>query len=159
MNLTLVGFFAGLFAVPLNALLQQRSGEQEKGRLMATNSFLNMVGILAASGMLWLCKDVIRMSPARIILTCGVITLASSVVVLSIVPEYLVRFSLWLLTHTVYRIRIVGQEHVPFRGPALLVCNHISHVDRPAGRIVRTTVRSLPRCTPVFRALGARARF
>ncbi len=129
MNLTLVGFFAGLFAVPLNALLQQRSGEQEKGRLMATNSFLNMVGILAASGMLWLCKDVIGMSPAHIILTCGVITLASSVVVLSIVPEYLVRFSLWLLTHTVYRIRIVGQEHVPFRGPALLVCNHISHVD------------------------------
>ena len=48
---------------------------------------------------------------------------------LSIVPEFLIRFSLWLLTHTVYRIRIVGQEHVPFRGPALLVCNHLSHVD------------------------------
>ena len=39
------------------------------------------------------------------------------------------RFSLWLLTHTVYRIRIVGQENVPFRGPALLVCNHLSQVD------------------------------
>src|SRR6185295_864176 len=31
-NLTLVGFFGGLFAVPLNALLQQRSGVEEKGR-------------------------------------------------------------------------------------------------------------------------------
>ena len=30
-NLTLVGFFGGLFAVPLNALLQQRSGEPGKG--------------------------------------------------------------------------------------------------------------------------------
>ena len=40
-NLTLVGFFGGLFAVPLNALLQQRSGGQEKGRLMATNNFMN----------------------------------------------------------------------------------------------------------------------
>src|SRR6185436_11914594 len=30
-NLTLVGFFGGLFAVPLNSLLQQRSGDQEKG--------------------------------------------------------------------------------------------------------------------------------
>jgi acyl-[acyl-carrier-protein]-phospholipid O-acyltransferase / long-chain-fatty-acid--[acyl-carrier-protein] ligase len=49
--------------------------------------------------------------------------------VLSVVPEFMVRFSLWLLTHTVYRIRIVGQENVPFRGPALLVCNHLSHVD------------------------------
>ena len=49
--------------------------------------------------------------------------------VLSIVPEFLVRFSLWLLTHTIYRIRIVSQDHVPSRGPALLVCNHLSHVD------------------------------
>src|SRR5206468_1647450 len=45
------------------------------------------------------------------------------------VPEFLVRFSLWLLTHTIYRIRIVGQENVPFRGPALLICNHVSLVD------------------------------
>src|SRR5262249_56660690 len=37
--------------------------------------------------------------------------------------------SLWLLTHTIYRIRIEGQQHVPFTGPALLVCNHLSHVD------------------------------
>ena len=59
----------------------------------------------------------------------GVLTLVSSVYVLSVVPEFLVRFSLWLLTHTVYRIRIVGQDHVPSRGPALLVCNHLSHVD------------------------------
>ena len=59
----------------------------------------------------------------------GVVTLLSSIYVLCIVPEFLVRFSLWLLTHTIYRIRIVGQEHVPFRGPALLVCNHLSHVD------------------------------
>ena len=46
----LVGFFGGLFAVPLNALLQQRSGGQEKGRLMATNNFLNMVGDPARVG-------------------------------------------------------------------------------------------------------------
>jgi acyl-[acyl-carrier-protein]-phospholipid O-acyltransferase/long-chain-fatty-acid--[acyl-carrier-protein] ligase len=44
-------------------------------------------------------------------------------------PALLIRFSLWLLTHTLYRIRVVGQEHVPARGPALLVCNHVSFVD------------------------------
>lgn len=54
---------------------------------------------------------------------------ASSAYVLSVVPEFLIRFSLWLLTHTVYRIRILGQEQVPARGPALLVCNHLSHAD------------------------------
>src|SRR5262249_28136526 len=128
-NLTLVGFFGGLFAVPLNALLQQRSGGQEKGRLMATNNFLNMVAIMLASVALWLCSDRLHLSPDRILLVFGLVTLVSSVYVLTVVPEFLVRFSLWLITHTLYRIRIVGQENVPFRGPALLVCNHLSHVD------------------------------
>src|SRR5882672_5506023 len=128
-NLGLVGFFGGLFAVPLSALLQQRSGAQEKGRLMATNNFLNMAGILLSAGALWVCTTGFGMSADRVILTFGILTLISSVYVLSVVPEFLIRFCLWLLTHTVYRIRIVGQEHVPFRGPALLVCNHLSHVD------------------------------
>jgi acyl-[acyl-carrier-protein]-phospholipid O-acyltransferase/long-chain-fatty-acid--[acyl-carrier-protein] ligase len=128
-DLTIVGFFGGLFAVPLNALLQQRAGDQEKGRLMATNNFLNMVAIMLASAALSLFTDVFHFAPDRIMLVFGVITLASSVYVLSVVPEFLVRFSLWLFTHTVYRIRIEGQEHVPSRGPALLVCNHLSHVD------------------------------
>ena len=128
-SLAFVGFFGGLFAVPLNALLQQRSGEREKGRLMATNNFLNVVAILGASMALWLFSDVLGLPADRIIFLFGVLTLASSVVVLSIVPEFLIRFSLWLLTHSIYKIRIVGQEHVPSRGPALLICNHLSHVD------------------------------
>lgn len=128
-NMTLVGFFGGLFAVPLNALLQQRSGEREKGRLMATNNFLNTVGVMLASAALWFCTDLLGMRADQIFFAVAVLTLASSVYVLSVVPEFTIRFSLWLLTHTVYRIRIVGQEHVPTRGPALLVCNHLSHVD------------------------------
>ncbi len=128
-SLAFVGFFGGLFAVPLNALLQQRSGEREKGRLMATNNFLNVVAILGASMVLWMFNDVLALPADRIIFLFGLLTLASSALVLSIVPEFLIRFSLWLLTHSIYKIRIVGQEHVPSRGPALLVCNHLSHVD------------------------------
>jgi acyl-[acyl-carrier-protein]-phospholipid O-acyltransferase/long-chain-fatty-acid--[acyl-carrier-protein] ligase len=128
-NLTLVGFFGGLFAVPLNALLQQRSADRERGRLMATNSFLNVVGIMLASGALWLGSSRLGLPPDRLLLAIGALTLVSSVYVLRVVPEFLIRFSLWLITHAVYRIRIVGEEHLPSRGPALLVCNHLSHVD------------------------------
>src|SRR5215467_4043713 len=128
-NLTIVGFFGGLFAVPLNALLQQRAGTQEKGRLMATNNFLNMLAIMLASAALSLLSDQLRLSPVRILQVFGLLTLLSSIYVLSVVPEFLIRFSLWLFTHTIYRVEIVGQENVPARGPALLVCNHMSHVD------------------------------
>src|SRR6185295_3678240 len=89
-NLALVGFFGGLFAVPLNALLQQRSGGQEKGRLMATNNFLNMVAIMVASGVLSLFSDQLRLSPYRIFIVFGVVTLVSSIYVLYVVPEFLI---------------------------------------------------------------------
>jgi acyl-[acyl-carrier-protein]-phospholipid O-acyltransferase/long-chain-fatty-acid--[acyl-carrier-protein] ligase len=127
--LSLVGFAGGLFAVPLNALLQQRSGRNEKGRLIATNNFISTGGILLASGALWSQRDLLGIPADWIILILGLITLAATIYILTILPDFLIRFTLWLLTHTIYRIRIVGQEHVPFRGPALLVCNHLSYVD------------------------------
>jgi acyl-[acyl-carrier-protein]-phospholipid O-acyltransferase/long-chain-fatty-acid--[acyl-carrier-protein] ligase len=143
-NLTMVGFFGGLFAVPLNALLQQKSGDEEKGRLMATNNFLNMLAILVASAALYFCHGILALTADRIILVFGVLTLVASVYVLSVVPEFLVRFCLWLLTHTIYRIRIEGQQHVPSRGPALLVCNHLSHVDGAlVGSCIQRFVRFL----------------
>jgi acyl-[acyl-carrier-protein]-phospholipid O-acyltransferase/long-chain-fatty-acid--[acyl-carrier-protein] ligase len=127
--LSLLAFFGGLFVVPLNALLQQRSGREEKGLLIAANNFLNTAGILLASAALWILHDQFKISPDWIVLILGVLTLIATIYILTIMPDLLIRFTLWLLTHTIYRIRIVGQEHVPFRGPALLVCNHLSYVD------------------------------
>lgn len=127
--LALLGFWSGLFVVPLNAFLQQRSGLEEKGRLIATNNFLNMIGIAVASGVLWLAHDKLGISPDRIVLAAGIFTLIGTVYAVSVVRDFLVRFILWMITHTIFRIRIVGAENVPFRGPALLVANHVSHVD------------------------------
>ena len=42
---------------------------------------------------------------------------------------FLVRVPLWLLTHTVYRVRSHGMEQIPATGPALLVSNHVSFID------------------------------
>jgi acyl-[acyl-carrier-protein]-phospholipid O-acyltransferase/long-chain-fatty-acid--[acyl-carrier-protein] ligase len=53
-----------------------------------------------------------------------------------------IRFTLWILTHTIYRIRILGREHIPTRGPALLICNHISMID---GVLVSGCVRRFVR--------------
>ena len=127
--LALLGFFTGLFIVPLNAYLQHRSGQQEKGRLIATNNFLNMAGALLASAAIYWLHDTLEIRPDGIVLVFGIVTLAGTLYSLLALPDFLIRFSFWLLTHTVYRIRIVGQENVPFRGAALLVANHMSMVD------------------------------
>jgi acyl-[acyl-carrier-protein]-phospholipid O-acyltransferase/long-chain-fatty-acid--[acyl-carrier-protein] ligase len=44
-------------------------------------------------------------------------------------PDSLVRLVLWMLTKTVYRIRIEGRDNIPEKGGALFVSNHVSFVD------------------------------
>ena len=39
------------------------------------------------------------------------------------------RFPLWILRHTLYRVHIHGAENIPATGPALIVSNHVSHID------------------------------
>ena len=121
---------SGLFVVPLYAYMQQRSDASEKGRVVATNNFYQTIGMLLASGAdVALLHARCTSAPTAILLGFGVSLLLVTVYIVTVVPDYLVRFVLWMLTHSIFRIRIVGQENVPFRGPALLVSNHMSHVD------------------------------
>jgi acyl-[acyl-carrier-protein]-phospholipid O-acyltransferase / long-chain-fatty-acid--[acyl-carrier-protein] ligase len=128
-SLVLLGFSAGLFAVPLNALLQHRSGKEEKGQLIATNNFMNTIGMFLAAAIHWILKTPLQLSPDTIILLTGLVTLGGTLVLLYLLPDYFVRFVLWLLTHSLYRILVVGEQNIPPRGPALLISNHVSFVD------------------------------
>jgi acyl-[acyl-carrier-protein]-phospholipid O-acyltransferase/long-chain-fatty-acid--[acyl-carrier-protein] ligase len=127
--LVLLGFSGGLFAVPLNALLQQRAGKEEKGQLIATNNFLNTIGIALAAGVHWLMQAPLQLAPDTIVLIIGLFTIAGTIVVLYQLPDYVVRFIVWLVTNTLYRIQVVGAENLPLRGRALMVSNHVSFVD------------------------------
>jgi acyl-[acyl-carrier-protein]-phospholipid O-acyltransferase/long-chain-fatty-acid--[acyl-carrier-protein] ligase len=84
--LMLVGFFGGLFVVPLNAMLQRQSDPAEIGQVMATNNVLNIIGILLASAALWICSDYLTLSPDRVVLAFGAITLASTLAAVSVKP-------------------------------------------------------------------------
>ena len=125
--LAIFGLGSGLFVVPLYAYMQQRAGRQEKGRVVAANNFYQTLAMLAASGLLLAFQE--RMGAAHIVLASAVLTVGATAYILTVVPDFFVRFVLWLVTHTIFRIRIEGQQNVPLRGPALLVANHVSHVD------------------------------
>src|SRR5450755_3985836 len=106
-SLSLLGASSGLFIVPLNAYLQQRSESHEKGRIIATNNFYNTIGLALASGALTGLHEKLGLSPDKLMLIFGVVTLVSSVYIVSVVPEFLVRFVMWMATHTLFKIRIV----------------------------------------------------
>ena len=125
-SLILLGFSGGLFVVPLNANLQQRAPADERGRLLGTTNFLNMLGVALASGALWFFSNVLKLPADEMVLAIGLITFVVTVYVLYLLSDFAIRFTLWLLTCSIYRIRVVGAENLPRRGPALLVCNHVS---------------------------------
>jgi acyl-[acyl-carrier-protein]-phospholipid O-acyltransferase/long-chain-fatty-acid--[acyl-carrier-protein] ligase len=127
--LALLGLAGGLFIVPLNAFLQQRAPAGERGRVIAISNITSMAGVLFASGVLWLVHDFVGLKSDGVLITLGLLTLVATAVVLRTVPDFLVRLCLWMLTHSLYRIRPLGADNVPARGPALLVCNHVSFVD------------------------------
>ncbi|HKW03650.1 MAG TPA: acyl-[ACP]--phospholipid O-acyltransferase [Vicinamibacterales bacterium] len=142
--LVLIGFFGGWFVVPLNALLQQRPRAEEKGRVLAANNVLNTLGIILASAALTVLGDVAGLTATQIIASAGVFTLLSNTYVLAKLPDFFIRFSLWLLTHTIYRIKIVGKPNIPQRGPALIIANHVSMIDGAlVGACIQRFVRFL----------------
>ncbi|HMD48458.1 MAG TPA: MFS transporter, partial [Bryobacteraceae bacterium] len=127
--LAIAGFAGGLFIVPLNAFLQERAEPEEKGRLLATNGFLNSIGVLLASGALYLFHDLLHWTPSHILATLGVLTLAATIYIAWLVPASLVRLIVWTLAHLLFKIRIVGAGNIPQKGRALIVSNHASYAD------------------------------
>ena len=141
-SLALLGFSGGFFAVPLNALLQHRPAPHERGRILATANVMQTVGILLASAVLWFFGTRLGWTMPAVFAAAGIFTLVAGVYVLLTLPAFFIRFTLWLLTHTVYRITVVGKAHVPTDGPALLICNHVTMVD---GLLVGASVQRFVR--------------
>ena len=63
---------SGLFVVPLYAFVQQRAGVQEKGRTIATNNFIQSLGMVLASVLLAVFHDRLQFPPRHFRCLCGV---------------------------------------------------------------------------------------
>src|SRR5262249_57556172 len=56
-------------------------------------------------------------------------TFAGSIYFLYLLPDWFLRLLLFFLTHTIYRIKVLGRDNIPEKGGALFVSNHMSFVD------------------------------
>lgn len=123
-----LGLFGGLFIVPLYALVQIRSNADHRARIIAGNNIMNalfmVVGAIAAAGLLSA-----GLSIPALFAVAAVCNAAVAIYIYRLVPEFLVRFVVWLLIHSVYRLDKRGVENFPETGPAVLICNHVSFVD------------------------------
>jgi hypothetical protein len=96
----------------------------------------------------------------QLLLSAAILNAAVALYIYGLMPEFLLRFLSWLLVHSIYRIRTHGTSHIPERGAALIVCNHVSYVDalllmavspRPIRFVMDAAIFRLPLLSWLFR--------
>ncbi|MBT0962793.1 MFS transporter [Denitromonas iodatirespirans] len=127
-DLLMIGLFGGFFIVPLYALIQSRSAPSHRSRIIAGNNILNALFMVVAAG-LGAGLLAAGVSIAQLFLMTAILNACVAVYIYTLVPEFLLRFIVWLLVHTVYRLEVRGEEQIPESGPAVIVANHVSFVD------------------------------
>jgi acyl-[acyl-carrier-protein]-phospholipid O-acyltransferase/long-chain-fatty-acid--[acyl-carrier-protein] ligase len=159
-----VGFCSGFYEIPLAATIQQRSPDDIKGGMLAAMNLLTFVGMAVATGLFALLYGTLDVRPSTIFLVTSVMTLIVGVISVYFVPMYLVRLILWLLTHSLYRLRVLGRENLPVKGGALLVANHTSFIDalailasidRPVRFLMAQEIYDIKWIRPFAKAMGA----
>ncbi|HEX9391582.1 MAG TPA: MFS transporter [Usitatibacteraceae bacterium] len=162
-DLFLLAMFAGFYSVPLYALMQARAAKVYRARIIAANNILNAIFMVIASIMAAVLLS-LGLSLPQLFLVVGIMNLAVAVYIFLLVPEFLMRFLVWMLIHTFYRVRKDGLQNIPDEGACVLVCNHVSFVDalviagcilRPVRFVMDYRIFKVPLLNFVFRTAGA----
>ncbi len=127
-GMLVLGIAGGFVVVPVNALVQWRAPQDRRGGVIALSNTVVFGGVLAgslSSGTL----SQIGLSPSGIFVAAALVTAGLTCWALWLLPQAFLRLCLVLLTHSFYRLTVVGTDRVPTQGGALLVPNHVSFVD------------------------------
>lgn len=160
--LLFLGMSAGFYTVPLNAFYQRWSPPEKRGQYLAALNIISSASVLLASGFLWVLGGHLKVNPAGIFIILGILSIAVSLYIISVLPTALVRLINLLIAHSIYNFRAVGVENVPNKGGALIVSNHISFIDaililaclkRPVRFIMNKQMFELPIINVLCRAL------
>jgi 1-acyl-sn-glycerol-3-phosphate acyltransferase len=161
-----IGLFGGFYIVPLYALIQIRSERTHTSRIIAANNILNAF-FMVCSAVYSISLFKLGLDIPRVLLTTAVVNIGVAIFICSLVPEYFVRFLIWLLMHSLYHSRGRGIEHIPEAGGALLIANRITHIDmlmiaagshRPIHFVVTELELSRPLLGLLLRQMGALTR-
>jgi 1-acyl-sn-glycerol-3-phosphate acyltransferase len=161
-DLFLLAMFAGFYSVPLYAMMQARTEKDFRARIIAANNILNALFMVVASLM---AAAILKggLSIPELFLTVAIMNAAVALFIYKLVPEFLMRFMVWMLIHTFYKLDKKGLQNIPDEGPCVVVCNHVSFVDalviggaiqRPVRFVMDHRIFKVPLLSFFFRTAG-----
>jgi 1-acyl-sn-glycerol-3-phosphate acyltransferase len=159
-DLLAIGIFGGLFIVPLYAFVQQETAPDKRARVIAALNVFNALFMVVSALMGMLMLGLFGLSIPEFFLVLAIMNLVVAAFVYQQMPEFVLRFIIWVLSHTVYRVDHRNLDRIPDEGPVLLVCNHVSFMDalviagsvrRPVRFVMDYQIFSIPVIGAFFR--------
>jgi acyl-[acyl-carrier-protein]-phospholipid O-acyltransferase/long-chain-fatty-acid--[acyl-carrier-protein] ligase len=77
-DLCLLGFFGGFYAVPLNAMIQHRPKREEKGGVIAAANLLSFIGVFLAAGLYFTLSSWAHLLPGGMFFAGAIMTLVAT---------------------------------------------------------------------------------
>ena len=155
--------FGGFFIVPLYAQIQLKSAPERRSRVIAGNNVLNAL-FMVASAVASIVLLEVGVTIPQLFAVLAIMNAAVACYIFTLVPEFLLRFIVWLLVNTVYRLKVQNIDVIPREGPAVVAANHVSFVDalviaaacrRPIRFVMDHRIFKMPIVKFVFRVSGA----
>jgi 1-acyl-sn-glycerol-3-phosphate acyltransferase len=162
-DLLLTGLFGGFYIVPLYALIQSRSEPSHRSRIIAGNNILNAL-FMVGSALLSIALLEAGLDIPQLLLTVALMNAAVAVFIFGLLPEFLMRFVVWILISLLYRVRVEGLDKIPDEGPCLVAANHVSFIDaliiggtvrRPVRFVMYYKIFNIPVLSWIFRTARA----
>jgi 1-acyl-sn-glycerol-3-phosphate acyltransferase len=155
--------FGGIYIVPLYALIQQRSDRSHVSRVIASNNIINAL-LMVLSAILAIVFLKMGFTIPQLFLLVSILNALVAFYIFTLVPEFIMRFLIWLLIHTFYRVETKDLDKLPDEGASVLVCNHVSYLDaliiagyapRPVRFVMHYKIYQLPVLNFIFRTAKA----
>ena len=96
----------------------------------------------------------------ELFLISAILNAIVAIYIFTLVPEFLMRFLVWIMIHTIYRVRVTGMDHIPEEGPVIVASNHVSFADpliiggmirRPVNFVMYYKIYKIPVLNFIFR--------
>ncbi len=128
-DLLMIGGFGGFYIVPLYALVQQRSKPSHRSRVIAGNNILNALFMVVAAIFAMLMLGKVGLTIPQLFMVTAILNAVVAIYIFTLVPEFLMRFLVWILIHTIYKVRTTGLDRIPEHGAVIIASNHVSFAD------------------------------
>lgn len=117
----LIGFFGGIYLVPLDSYIQVASPATYRGQIVATGNVLGFCGVLTSALSMYVLSEIVGLAPDQGFTVIGIITLLMAISISISMSGYLIRFFSLIFCSLFFPASLKGKERVSLDKPSVFL--------------------------------------